>query len=154
MAKYPNVVYPVWDRTQYAGGAAEHTRLAIAMALHKDAALRSASWGMFQIMGFNHKLAGYSTVSEMVTDYAKGEAAQLLSFLKFITARGLARHLVSGDYAAFARGYNGAGYAQNQYDVKIKAAVEKALKEGWSFVKANKIPVIGLMIGFFLSYGS
>src|SRR6185369_14627607 len=40
----------------YKGGAAEYDRLGRAIKLDRDAALRSASWGAFQIMGDNFKM--------------------------------------------------------------------------------------------------
>ncbi|MEJ2621539.1 MAG: N-acetylmuramidase domain-containing protein [Candidatus Thiodiazotropha sp.] len=42
------------------GGAAEHTRLKKTSTLNETAALKSAPWGKFQIMGFNYKAVGYS----------------------------------------------------------------------------------------------
>ena len=44
----------------YKGGAAEYARLAQARALDEEAALKSASWGLPQIMGFNHAGAGFA----------------------------------------------------------------------------------------------
>nr|WP_253949424.1 N-acetylmuramidase domain-containing protein [Mangrovicoccus sp. HB161399] len=41
-------------------------KMAEALKLDGEAALKSASWGQFQIMGFNHELAGYSDVEDFV----------------------------------------------------------------------------------------
>src|SRR5688572_2845500 len=43
-----------------AGGAHQYDRLGRAIALDRDAALRSASWGLFQIMGDHCKSLGYA----------------------------------------------------------------------------------------------
>ena len=42
-------------------GAHQHDRLAQAISLDRDAALRSASWGLAQVMGDNHQAAGYGS---------------------------------------------------------------------------------------------
>jgi LysM repeat protein len=63
---HPGISSPKWNRSLYQGGAAEHTRLREAAALDETAALKSASWGKFQIMGFNYKSAGYNSVRDFV----------------------------------------------------------------------------------------
>lgn len=56
---HPNISSPSWDRSLYgASGAHQYVRLAEAVALDREAALNSASWGRFQIMGFNHEMVG------------------------------------------------------------------------------------------------
>ncbi len=66
-ATHPNISYPKWDRRQYSGSlAGEWKRLDKAAALDPDAAMQSASWGAFQIMGFNYALCGSDTVGRFV----------------------------------------------------------------------------------------
>ena len=62
---HPGISTPKWVRN-YKGGAGEYERLAEAIELDRTAALKSASWGMFQILGVNHGLAGFDTVEEFV----------------------------------------------------------------------------------------
>jgi hypothetical protein len=107
----------------YRGGALEYPRLAEAQQLDEQAALGSASWGLFQIMGSNFKLAGYGDVISFVRAHvAGGEHAHLEALLTFLKNSGLIDELQRCDWAGFARGYNGSGYAQNSYDQKLKAA--------------------------------
>lgn len=47
-------------------GAQQYERLSRAILNDRTAALQSASWGIGQIMGQNHALAGFETVDEMV----------------------------------------------------------------------------------------
>src|SRR5437868_4453973 len=47
----PDISAPTWGG--YRGGAAEYDRLEEAIGLDREAALKSASWGAFQIMGNN-----------------------------------------------------------------------------------------------------
>lgn len=106
----------------YRGGAAEYPRLARAIALDRAAALQSASWGAFQIMGFNHAPAGYPDVESFVAAMVSGEGAQLDSFIAFLKAKHLDAALARRDWAAFARGYNGPAHARNRYTQKLAAA--------------------------------
>jgi hypothetical protein len=55
----PNLSNPTWNRKLYAGSVAgEWQRLEAACKLDRPAALQSASWGLFQIMGFNYAYCG------------------------------------------------------------------------------------------------
>ena len=124
-AKHPNIIYPKWDKSQYKGGAKEHERLNSAALVNKEAALCSASWGLFQIMGFNHRACGFATVQDFVDAQKESEANQLYTFCAFMRSEGLLLFLKGLDWAGFARRYNGPGYAQNQYDVKLRKAYER-----------------------------
>lgn len=114
-----------WNKSLYLGGEKEYTRLEAAMALDAEAALQSASWGRFQIMGFNHSACGYKTVMGFVRAMYQSEGKQLDAFVKFLQSSKLATALREKRWADFARGYNGPGYAANKYDEKLKDAYEK-----------------------------
>ncbi|QMU64760.1 MAG: DUF3380 domain-containing protein [Flavobacteriaceae bacterium] len=118
-----NVLYPSWVRDYY--GEDQYMRLNKAMNIQETAALASASWGMFQIMGFNYKACHFDTVTYYVMTQYISEDEHLKAFAGFIETNNLVRHLQNKDWAAFAYGYNGPGYAENQYDVKLAAAYEK-----------------------------
>lgn len=105
-----------------AGGAHQHDRLLEAVALHRQAALESTSWGLGQILGYNAALAGYSDAEEMVAAFCEGEDQQLLGMARFLRSSRLDSALSRGDWTAFARGYNGPGYAANRYDEKLQAS--------------------------------
>lgn len=129
-ASHPNLSSARWDRKFYVGGQGEYVRLWKAMALDRNAALLSASVGGAQIMGFNHKAAGFDTVEAFWDAMKVSEAAHLKAFAAFITSKKLVAALraisnVAASCTAFARGYNGAGYAANNYHVKIAAAHAK-----------------------------
>jgi hypothetical protein len=115
-----------WDQSLYGrSGAWQHDRLEDA-ALHDwEAAHKAVSWGQFQIMGENHLASGHSTIRSFVAAMKSGAAAQLDAFASFITNKGLDHALRHHDWVAFARGYNGAGYAANKYDVKLRDAYYK-----------------------------
>jgi hypothetical protein len=96
-----------------------------ARAIHEEAALLSTSWGLFQIMGFNHAACGFSDVRSFVAAQEESELKQLESFSAFVRAEGLALFLAGKDWAGFARRYNGPNYADNQYDGKLRKAYDR-----------------------------
>ena len=106
----------------YKGGQAEHTRLAEAVALDRDAAMESTSWGKFQIMGFNYAPAGFESLQAFINAMYESEGRQLKAFVAFIQHEGLGLFLRSRQWASFAKRYNGANYAINSYDTKLAAA--------------------------------
>ena len=117
---YPSISSPVWNRSLYIGGVGEWDRLYLACTLDRAAAMKSASWGLGQVMGFNHKAAGYADVETFVRDMHLSEGKQLMAMFSFIKTNGLDRALIRRDWATFARGYNGESYRVNAYDEKLR----------------------------------
>jgi peptidoglycan hydrolase-like protein with peptidoglycan-binding domain len=128
-----DILYPKWDKSKYKGGAAEYPRLEKAMKIDRLAALKSASWGEYQIMGFNHAAAGYSDVESFVEAIKQKGNSNINALLGFLKTTGLLKYVqgTSKNWAAFAKGYNGPGYAQNKYDTKLAAAYESFKKQGY-----------------------
>ena len=106
----------------YLGGPAEYGRLERACKLDEDAALESASWGAFQVMGAHWKSLGYKSVQEFVSLMCASEDNQLDAFVRFVRKNGLADELQRHDWAGFARGYNGPNFKAFSYDTKLAAA--------------------------------
>lgn len=100
----------------------EHGRFSEAFELNGEAAMKSASWGAFQIMGFNYALCGFDTVGAFVDAMRTGHAAHLGAFCSYLEKAGLVGFLRVADWAKFARGYNGPDYMSNRYDEKMRAA--------------------------------
>lgn len=121
-----------------AGGYRESSRKKFneAFKLNPDAAMKSCSWGKFQIMGFNHKDCGYETVGEFVDAMKESEGKHLDAFCLFVKANNLAQALWSKDWARFARGYNGEDYKKNRYDEKLAEAYEKYAR---AYLKRSQI---------------
>lgn len=104
----------------YQGGAAEHTRLGAAVLINADAAHESCSWGLFQVMGFHWQRLGFADLRTFLDAMWRDEAAHLNAFVRFVqTDPNLHAALRAGEWAKFARRYNGPAYARNQYDVKL-----------------------------------
>ena len=93
--------------------------------IFRQAALSSASWGSFQIMGYHAESIGYRDVDEFVDRMYLHEREHLDAFGRFLKANGLISLLASRQWAAFAERYNGSGYKQNQYDTKLEKAYQK-----------------------------
>lgn len=113
-------------------GTYDQAYLRLAKAYRHDpaAALKSASWGAFQIMGFNHMAAGYQTVEEFVVAMCTSEKTQLTALGQFLRADQRLRKAVQGqDWQTIAAIYNGPRYQKNNYDEKLKSAYKKYSKE-------------------------
>lgn len=120
-----DILYPTWGSKPYGKVSQQHERLNRAVLINRDAALKSASWGKFQILGNNYKLAGFGTVQDFVNAMYKSEDEHLAAFVSFIKNTFLDDELRAKDWAGFARGYNGSLYWKNQYDKKLAAAYKK-----------------------------
>lgn len=106
--------------------ATEHKRLDKAIAIDRECAMKSASWGRFQVMGFNYAAAGFANVEDFCVAMWKSEDEHLRAFVNFIKANpNMHQHLKNRNWAAFANVYNGPAYAQNKYDTKLAAAYRK-----------------------------
>lgn len=125
-AKALGLAYESWGDKPYSSDS--YPRLIRATLLDEELALRSASWGLGQIMGFNHSMCGYKSAKEMVDHFKLDEENHLAAMIKFIIAAGLDDELRRKDWAGFARGYNGPGFAKNGYDKKLAANYAKWLK--------------------------
>lgn len=123
---HPNISAPKWNRALYIGGQYEYGRLHKAMLLDEDAALESASVGLFQVLGENWKDLGYSSVQAFWAAQKRSEGDQLDAFVRYVIANRLADELAAGGKTAaswvpFVSRYNGPGYAANGYHTKAAA---------------------------------
>lgn len=107
-----------YPRTQ----AERWAQLTEAYALDAEAALASASYGRFQVLGQNYPNLSMPNAHEYVSKLARSERDQLEAFEGFIRANSLADELQRKDWTGFASRYNGPGYAANQYDTKMAQA--------------------------------
>lgn len=127
--KYPNLCHPTWSQSAYQGEAGEWTRMEKARTLDATCALMSASWGMFQIMGFNFALAGYKDVQTFAQDMILTEKNHLKAVIMFIKNQPkIFEAMKNSDYATLARLYNGPSYATHGYHTRLRAADEANLQ--------------------------
>lgn len=107
-----------------------------AFSKNPDAAMRSTSIGLGQIMGFHYRRLGYTTVGTMWDDAKKGIDRQFWQIVKFIsTDANLFVAVKNHDWDKVASLYNGAGYkalalkiGRESYDISLKKAYIKYSK--------------------------
>lgn len=101
-------------------------RLGKAYGLDPVAALKAPSWGLFQILGENHKACGYAAVVDYARAMTTSPVTQLRAFVAFVrSSPTLLKAIRERNWAAFARAYNGPHYARYQYDQKMAQAYAK-----------------------------
>jgi peptidoglycan hydrolase-like protein with peptidoglycan-binding domain len=128
-----DILYPRWTSGKYGKVSAQWGRMNRAISIARVPALKSASYGKFQVMGFNHKTCGYPNVTMFVEDMSKAEYYHLIAFVNFCLntktkGKSLAHWLQVKNWDNFAYGYNGSGYAENNYHTKMKNAYIKYSK--------------------------
>jgi hypothetical protein len=124
------LAYAKWRPDAYPKDS--YPRLVAAMTIDETAALRSASWGLGQVLGENHVAAGYATPQAMVRAFMEDEAAHLAAMVAFLVANhldddlrrlaALTRATTPADCVPIVRVYNGSGYAANNYHVRFAAS--------------------------------
>lgn len=130
----PNLINPstggyATGETADIRGITEHERLKAARKIDNLFALQSASWGMFQIMGFHWQALGYESPVDFVLKLSASEQNQLDAFCRFIlNNKQLHNALKAKDWVLFALLYNGRDYKKNHYDTRLAAADKKWMK--------------------------
>lgn len=115
-------------RGGYGKYSEQYGKLNKAIELDKSAALKSASWGAFQIMGSNFKSSGYGSVEDFVKgmDTIQG---QLDAFVSFIINNPVMKNaIINKNWSSFAKSYNGPKYKENNYDTVLNNNYLAALK--------------------------
>lgn len=116
--------------------------------LGAEPALKSASWGMGQVMGFNCAVGGYKSCMRMVRAMVRSEDHQLACMARFLKANGLAEKLVKREWSGFARMYNGPSYWQNRYDVKLAEQFERFASGSVPNLEMRTAQVALLFLGY------
>lgn len=130
VAEKLGLAYPKWKPGAYPKDSYPRLQQAIDRVA-AEPAFRSASYGLPQILGENHKAAGFTSAEAMFISMKQGEREQLLAMVALLKGWGLAIHLRGKDFAKpdswvpAVKRYNGPGYAQNGYHTKAAAAYVK-----------------------------
>ncbi|CAH5137300.1 hypothetical protein AI2839V1_1034 [Enterobacter cloacae] len=124
--KYVKKAGPEWQKNNIDQLSAWNT-LAKAYALDAEAAIKSCSWGMFQIMGFNYESCGYKDLGTFLKDMKSNAGKQLNAFLHLCNKNSsLLSAMVNKDFYNMAFNYNGSDFGD--YDVKIRRTYESLEK--------------------------
>ncbi|MCB1430499.1 MAG: N-acetylmuramidase family protein [Nitratireductor sp.] len=135
------LAYPRWGTKPYPKDS--YPRLERAMEIDEAAALKSASWGLTQILGENHREVGYATVQEMVRTFMADEEAHVEAMVMFLIANHIDDDLRAHRWDVVARVYNGPGYATHNYHGRMADAYRKWAKipdTPWSPDSETEIP--------------
>ena len=121
-----NILYQKWTKKYYTGSNnGEYNRLLKAININEEAAYESASYGLFQIMGYNYKICGYDSAKQFFRDLSVNEDNHLKAFIKFIEYNKIIPYLQTKNWRKIAYLYNGPSYVQNNYHIKLQQAYEK-----------------------------
>lgn len=94
-----------------------------AKLIDRECALESASWGLFQVMGYHWEALGYPNLQAFINAMYHSEGDHLEAFVRYIKMNpSLLKALKARDWPRVALGYNGPNYAINKYDTKLAAA--------------------------------
>ncbi len=142
--KRAGLAIPKWSpTTQYkdqGNSAAKLALIARARAIDEEVANASASWGIGQSMGLNFKGLGFASATDFVHHMEKGFDAQLGVLVAEVKKRKLVGAINRRDWVTFARGYNGAGYEKNRYDVKLGNAYRSWSRKVDAVVEREEAP--------------
>ncbi|MSP83337.1 MAG: DUF3380 domain-containing protein [Alphaproteobacteria bacterium] len=130
-----------------ASGASQYDRLDRAMALDRDAAIRSCSWGLGQVMGFNAVRAGHADATSMAAAFAASEDAQVTGLAQFCRSVGLDDELRGRRWTAFARHYNGPAFWRRAYDTRLADAYRRIAGEGLPDLRIRAAQMCLLYLG-------
>lgn len=101
-----------------------------ALRLDPEAAIKSCSWGLFQVMGFHWEVLGYASALDFAQRMATGEAAHLDACVRYLVVNKLddeVRACLPGKWTTcipLARAYNGVSRVPI-YAPKLAAALAK-----------------------------
>ena len=117
-------------------GQTEENRIFnLAFGIDPEAAMKSTSWGMGQIMGDNHKAAGFDTVGKMVDAFKQSAENQFLGMLSFIANNPTLNQVLKdpnpdlNDFRLIALFYNGKKYEMYKYHTRLLTAFNAKSKE-------------------------
>ncbi len=124
---------PKWSRaTQYKDQGTSAKRLALigrARGVDEEIANQSASWGVGQTMGFLYPDLGFPNACAMVDHMTGSLAGQIDLMIREIKNKKLIPEINAHRWPVVARRYNGPGYAQNRYDVRMADAYKRWVRK-------------------------
>lgn len=138
--KYPDICgRRGYGRGRYGSYDEQRIRFSKAFKLNNQAAMEGCSWGPFQELGENWEGLGFKNVGEMIDTMKNGLYGASVVFIKSIKMRNLNSPMKKRQYALIARRYNGAGYAEFNYDGQIEDQYEIAKKKkiDWDDIEAK-----------------
>jgi hypothetical protein len=127
---YKNDPDAEWERVHSGSQADEWGALAATSGIDPTSAMKCASYGVGQLMGWHYKTLGYETVQEMVADALLGPSSQFDQWGKFFKNKNdgaLLDSMRNLEWREFARVYNGPGQV-DYYGAALDKHYNKAKK--------------------------
>lgn len=123
--QYPRVIYPEYG--EYGSEREQFRKLEIAKSIDETAAIKSCSWGEFQVLGEYFKNGGYSTPQELEIAMNQFSLQQFLYFQSYlkITKPQVVKNMRVKNWGKIAFYYNGSDYKRNAYDAKMECEYER-----------------------------
>lgn len=113
----------------YGSFSSQHKKLQAAAALDREAALKSASWGIPQILGSNYAVCGCKSLQEFINKMHESEASQLELMANFIMGNPVLHAAVrTKNWEKIAECYNGRLYRKHNYHGRLFDAYRKHAK--------------------------
>ena len=128
--------------------AARWRLLRRAVAIDRQAALSSCSWGLGQVMGFHWRRMGFGSADALVSRARAGAVGQIELMARFVEMEGLEPALARRDWHRFARRYNGPAYRRHGYHTKLAAAYARAARLDLSAAPALPEPAASEGLAF------
>lgn len=128
-AKWGAIPYPRTQTVRYAMLDAARA-FCRERGLSESIAYAACSWGVGQVLGENAEWLGYADAAALALEAMSGVEGQVRLMIRFIEKRGLHAALNSGDWSAFALGYNGPLHAKHDYAGKMTAAYARIVGHG------------------------
>jgi hypothetical protein len=127
-AEWNLISWTVWGG--YGPTSVQHEKLAFAATLDRDAALKSASWGLFQILGENHAAAGFPDLQGFINAMYRDVDGHLRALVMFIRSNPKLLYAIRArDWPVVAYNYNGPKFRENRWDTKMADAYARLPKE-------------------------
>jgi hypothetical protein len=120
-----DILYPKWVPGKYGSVSSQWNRMDRAIKINRVAALESASYGRYQVLGCNYTYCGFKSAQELLNYLHINEGNHLDVFVRFIKSMKLDDDLRNKQWESFSKGYNGSGYKLNKYDEKLIKAYNK-----------------------------
>ena len=110
------------EADKYLSGIGSYKRLGKAYQLDQVSALKSCSWGSYQIMGEFFSAMTFKTVFDFTKFISQSPKNQVKAFVLYIkhVNPAIVDCLRKLKWSDAARLYNGPGYKANNYDVKLE----------------------------------
>jgi|GEM_PF-99344 len=128
-AKYPDVVYPNYNKKHIRNNEKEYERLEKAKAINKEAAYMATQWGMFKISGHHFKECGFTTVNEMVHNFYKTENEQLKALISFYQSKNITDDIRSQNWEMYGKKAHGKTFNYDKFVKDLDKAFQKIAQD-------------------------